>query len=116
MSKNQELSNNNNLEWSSDITKGLQCLAEFQERYWTTKSNETIKIKNLTLNHLNNIIKNLKKQFKNIENPMNNYPSFGGEMAQMQAEREWEYSIAQYRQIKRNLELFKLYYKLKTIA
>jgi len=76
---------------------------------------EKIKIKDLKLDHLGNIVKNLRKRFNSLEDPMNDYPSFRGEMAQIHAEQQWEASVQYYRQLERNLELFECYYRLKSL-
>ena len=93
----------------------IKILKKFEEQEWVTKSKERIKIKDLKLEHLGNIVKNLRKKFDSLEDPMNDYPSFGGEMAQMYAEQQWQASINSYKQLERNLELFECYYRLKSL-
>lgn len=93
----------------------LKLLLEFEQRYWITKSNEKIQIKDLKLEHLENIVNFLKKKFNDMENPMNDYPSFDGEMAQMCADLEWRNNIQRYRQLEKNLQIFECYLKLKSL-
>lgn len=93
----------------------IEKLKKFEQQEWITKSKEKIKIKDLKLDHLGNIVKNLRKRFNSLEDPMNDYPSFDGEMAQMYAEQQWEASVQYYRQLERNLELFECYYRLKSL-
>lgn len=107
---------NDTLIWQSEISNSLKLLKEFEEEEWVTKSNEKIKIKNLSISHLKNIVKYLKKRYDAIESPMNDYPSFQGEMAQDYAEQQWNYEMARYRQMERTLKLFKVYYELKILA
>jgi len=97
------------------MEKQIEILKKFEQQEWITKSKEKIKIKDLKLDHLSNIVKNLRKKFDNFEDPMNDYPSFNGEMAQMYAEQQWEASIGYYRQLERKLELFECYYRLKSL-
>lgn len=93
----------------------IEKLKKFEQQEWITKSKEKIKIKDLKLDHLGNIVKNLRKRFNSLEDPMDDYPSFDGEMAQMYAEQQWEASVQYYRQLERNLELFECYYRLKSL-
>lgn len=97
------------------MEKQVEILKKFEQQYWVTKSKEKIQIKDLTIDHLRNIVKNLKKNFKSIENPMNDYPSFQGDMAQLYAEQQWQASVQYYEQLERNLQLFECYYKLKSL-
>ena len=94
----------------------IKILKNFEEQEWVTKSKERIKIKDLKLEHLGNIVKNLRKKFDSLEDPMNDYPFlFDGEMAQMYAEQQWQASVNSYKQLERNLELFECYYRLKSL-
>ena len=93
----------------------VKILEDFQELTWVMKDGTKEKIKNLKLSHLFNIIKYLKRNFDSMEDLMNDYPSFDGEMAQMYAEQQWSYAIKEYNRIKRTIELFDAYYKLKNL-
>ena len=97
------------------MEKQIEILKKFEEKEWTTKNKRKIKIKDLDLDHLKNILKNLKKRFKQMEDPENDYPSFGGEMAQMAADYQWRQAVSYYNQLKREVELFECYYKLKKL-
>lgn len=97
------------------MEKSIEILKKFEQQEWITKDKQKIKIKDLSISHLGNIYKNLKKKFDSLEDPMDDYPSFQGEMAQMYAEQQWEASNNYYRQLERNLQLFEVYYKLKTL-
>ena len=100
---------------SNIMEKQIEILKKFEEQEWINKSKEKIKIKDLKLDHLGNIVRNLRKKFNSLEDPMNDCPSFSGEMAQMYAEQQWEASIKYYEQLERNLELFECYYRLKCL-
>ena len=82
---------------------------------WVGFTLHQIKIKDLTISHLSNIYKNLKKKFDSLEDPLNDFPSFQGEMAQMNAEKEWLRSINYYNQLEKQVRLFEVYYKLKIL-
>lgn len=97
------------------MEKQIEILKKFEEKEWVTKNKKKIKIKDLELDHLRNIVKNLKKRFKNTENPENDYPSFGGEMAQLYAYQQWKQAMIRYNLLKREVELFDCYYKLKKL-
>lgn len=97
------------------MEKQIEILKKFEEKEWITKNKRKIKIKDLDLDHLKNIVKNLKKRFKQMEDPENDYPSFDGEMAQMAADYQWRKAVAYYNQLKREVELFECYYKLKKL-
>lgn len=93
----------------------IKVLKAFEEEYWITKDKQKVKIKDLTLNHLGNIVKFLQKKFDSLEDPLNDYPSFQGEMAQMYAEQCWQHEAQRYASLERRLKLFKVYYKLKSL-
>lgn len=95
--------------------KFIAILEEFENSYWTTKNNQKIKIKDLSVSHLENIYKNLKRSFDSLENPINYYPSFTGDMAQMSAEHQWQIDMNHYKQLERKVQLFEVYYKLKNL-
>lgn len=97
------------------MEKQIEILKHFEEQEWTTKNNKRIKIRDLELSHLKNIVKLQKKRFKEMGNPENDFPSFLGEQAQICAMREWEHSIRKYRSMKRQVKLFEAYYKLKSL-
>lgn len=97
------------------MEKQIEILKKFEEKEWITKNKRKIKIKDLDLDHLKNIVRNLKKRFKQMEDPENDYPYFGGEMAQMAADYQWRQAISYYNQLKREVELFECYYKLKKL-
>lgn len=97
------------------MEKQIEILKKFEEKEWVTKNKRKIKIKDLDLDHLKNIVKNLKKRFKQMEDPENDYPHFGGEMAQMAADYQWRQAVSYYNQLKREVELFECYYKLKKL-
>lgn len=97
------------------MKNSIETLRKFEEQEWVTKDQQKIKIKDLSVDHLGNIYKNLKKRFDSLENPINEYPSFAGDMAQMYAEQQWESAINYYKQLERNLQLFEVYYKLKKL-
>lgn len=100
---------------NTDMEKQIKILKEFEQKTWITKSGDKIQIKELSINHLENIIKYLKKKYNELENPMNDYPSFNGEMAQIHAENQWVSDIQHYKQLERNIELFECYYRLKNL-
>ena len=106
---------NKDCKTKKNMEKSIEILKKFEQQEWITKDKQKIKIKDLSISHLGNIYKNLKKKFDSLEDPMNDYPSFQGEMAQMYAEQQWEASNNYYRQLERNLQLFEVYYKLKTL-
>ena len=93
----------------------IKILTDFENTEWITKSGKKKKIKDLELSHLENIVNYLEKRFNELENPMNDYPSFQGEMAQMYAEREWEESVKYYENLKNRINLFRAYYYLKSL-
>ena len=93
----------------------IKILEEFEDKIWITKDNKKIKIRDISLEHLKNIIKYLEKEFDEIENPLNNYPDFNGEMAQMGAENNWKLQMECYERLQYKLKLFKTYYFLKTL-
>lgn len=93
----------------------IKILEDFQEKEWITKTGERVKVKDLKLSHLKNIVKYLKKRFDSLEDPRNDYPSFGGEMAQMAAESEWISRMEIYEQLKKKVKLFEVYYSLKSL-
>ena len=97
------------------MEKSIEILKKFEQQEWITKNKQKIKIKDLSISHLGNIYKNLKNKFDSLEDPINNYPSFQGEMAQIYAEQQWNASNNYYRQLERNVQLFEVYYKLKTL-
>lgn len=98
------------------MDNGIEILKKFELKYWTTKDNKRIQIKDLDIVHLKNIVNLLQRKFDSAINPMNDYPSlFQGEMAQMYAQQQWDHSIKEYESLKRTLKLFKVYYKLKTL-
>ena len=93
----------------------IEILKKFEQQAWITKTKGKIKIKDLKLDHLRNIVKNLRTRFDSLEDPMNDYPSFGGEMAQMYGIQQWEASMQSYKRLERTLQLFECYYKLKSL-
>lgn len=98
------------------MNKAIEILKEFEEKYWTTKDNQKIKIKDLSVSHLGNIYKNLKRKFDSLENPVNYYPSFmEGDMAQTYATYQWQGDMDYYKQLETTVQLFEVYYKLKNL-
>lgn len=97
------------------MEKQIKILKEFEKQEWVTKSGEKIKIKDLELYHLKNIVAYLRKRWEETENPMNDFPSFQGEMAQYYAEQQWNSSLQRYEKMKRKLQLFETYYYLKSL-
>lgn len=93
----------------------LKLLEVFENQTWITKSSDKVLIKDLPLNHLKNIVNNLKKRFDSMENPLNDYPEFGGEMAQMYAQQNWENYMREYKKLEKTLNLFECYYKIKNL-
>ena len=93
----------------------IKVLEKFEKNDWITKSGDKIMIKNLKLDHLKNIVKHLKKKYNAIEDTMNDFPSFQGEMAQDEGIRCWENEVERYNRLKRTLQLFEAYYKLKNL-
>ena len=77
----------------------IEILKKFEQQAWITKTKGKIKIKDLKLDHLRNIVKNLRTRFDSLEDPMNDYPSFGGEMAQMYGIQQWEASMQSYKRL-----------------
>lgn len=97
------------------IKDKLEILKRFEKSLWTTKNGQTIKVKDLTVEHLGNIVKYLQVHLNNLSDPMDDYPSFEGEMAQMYAVQEWESSIKYYNNLQKRVNLFRVYYLLKQL-
>jgi len=115
MTKEQILSKVATNKLCSEIQNNLQELIIFQETLWVTKTKEEIKIKDLSLNHLQNIVRYLKNKFNSLSNPFNYYPLFQGEMAQMYAEQQWESQMEEYVKLEKTIKLFECYLKLKSL-
>ena len=81
---------------------------------WKQKNGEEIDIKDMSNSHLQNSINMLNRKLEEIGNPWVDYPSFGGEMAQICAEREWENSISIYEGIKEKIKNLQNELKWKT--
>jgi hypothetical protein len=93
----------------------IAILKRFEQMEWTTKGGKKIKIVDLELSHMKNIIKMLKRKAEMMHNPMDDFPSFQGEMAQMYAMQQWDHSVEEFEKHQRILKLFKCYYKLRTL-
>ena len=115
MTKEQILSKVATNKLCSEIQNNLQELIIFQETLWVTKTKEEIKIKDLSLNHLQNIVRYLKNKFNSLSNPFNYYSLFQGEMAQMYAEQQWESQMEEYVKLEKTIKLFECYLKLKSL-
>ena len=97
------------------MEKQIKILQEFEQKTWITKSGDKVQIKDLSISHLKNIVSYLRKKYNELEDPMNDYPLFKGEMAQMHAHNQWMSDVQYYNQLKRSIELFECYYKLKNL-
>jgi len=93
----------------------IKKLKAFENTYWTTKSGERIKIKDLSLNHIKNIINMLEVRLNTISNPFDDYPSFQGEMAQYQATIDHGLACEAYVKLENTLKLFNAYHTIKSL-
>jgi hypothetical protein len=87
---------------------------DFKQEHWTTKEKNEIKIKDLTINHLGNIVNMLKRKFNSTPSPLDCYPcGLQGDMAQYSVEEAWDNDVDRYFELKEKIALFEQYYKFK---
>lgn len=98
-----------------ELLDKIEKILNFEEQDWILKDGSNIKIKNLPIEHLSNIVKYLQKKYDAMENPLNDYPSFQGEMAQMCAEQQSHEQIDFYDKLERQIRMFKMYLTFKLL-
>ena len=92
-----------------ELLNKIEKILNFEEQDWILKNGNTVKIIDLSIDHLKNIIKKLQRKYDAIENPLNDYPSFQGEMAQMYAEQQWHEQMHLYNKLENLLRMFASY-------
>lgn len=85
----------------------------FQEKLWTTRNGNRLVIKNISLDHLKNICRFLKRKRDSLKETFLDYPSFQGEMAQIHAEYCWRETQKEFERVQEVYRLLKKYYKIK---